>query len=354
MFKKILVPLDGSMRAEQAIPVAARIARACEGSIVLLQVAYPPVEYEAYRPEYSALNQTTLDAELAEDTNYLEIRAASGELADIKTEIKVLVGSASSTILSFAESISADLIVMSSHGYTGLKRWVLGSVADRLVRHASVPVLIVRDGGPVPSAPQEDSDRPLRALVALDGSPLSESVLEPAAYLVAALALPTQGALHLVRVIDFPLNYSTLRSQAYIDTGMVEQAKQEAEAYLGSIAVRLFQATLADLHLVVTTSVVNDPDIAGVLIKGAEDGSAVDGTGVVHGCDLIAMATHGRGSLQRWAVGSVTERVLHATKLPLLVVRPIKEAIPKPKTADAEGVEQEKVGASAHPWVGLF
>src|SRR5438105_14832549 len=104
MFKKLLVPLDGSVRAEQAVPVAACIARACEGSIVLVQVAYPPVEYEAYRPEHSALNQTPLDAELAEDTNYLEIRSASGDLAEIKTEIKVLVGSAASTILSFAES----------------------------------------------------------------------------------------------------------------------------------------------------------------------------------------------------------------------------------------------------------
>lgn len=350
MFKKILVPLDGSIHAEQAIPVAAHIARACEGSIVLLQVVHTPIEHEAYMPECSPLTQKAFDAELTEDTTYLKIRAASGELVDIKTEIEVRVGLPAPTILAFAESISADLIVMSSHGYTGLKRWVLGSVADKLVRHASVPVLVLRDQGSVPSTPQQDTDRPLRALVALDGSALSEAALEPAAYLVAALALPTQGALHLVRVVDLLPNYGKFGSLAFSDTGLIKQAKQEAETYLSSISDRLFHGALADLHLAVTTDVVTNPDVAEALIKEAEDSSAVDGTEAVRGCDLIAMATHGRGGLERWAVGSVTERVLHATRLPLLVVRP-KKAKPLPESKDTKTADEKVLVPS---WGGFF
>lgn len=191
MFKKILIPLDGSMRAEQAIPIAARLARVCEGAVALLRVVHPLIGAQTSMPEISSLDQTTLDAEIMGSSDYLQIRAASGELANIKTEIMVLAGSTASTILSFAESISADIIVMSSHGYTGLKRWVLGSVADKLVRHASVPVLVLRDEGLGPTGIY----RPIRALVALDGSALSEAILEPIAYLIAALAFPMQGTL---------------------------------------------------------------------------------------------------------------------------------------------------------------
>jgi nucleotide-binding universal stress UspA family protein len=322
MFQRILVPLDGSLRGEQALPVAARLARAFDGSLVLLRVAYPPVVYEGYMPELSPFPQPTLEAELEKVTDYLEGIAHSDNLAGTKTEIKVLVGPTAPTILSFAQSFPADMIVMSSHGYTGVKRWALGSVADKLVRHAPVPVLVLREEGPAPSIPQPGMGHPLRTLVTLDGSSLSETVLEPVAYLVAALAAPEQGTIQLMRVVDLPSTHGKLRSQAHIYIGVIEQARQEAEAYLRLTANKLHQGTLADLHLAITMSVVNDPDVAGAIIQMAEGDTEAQGTTAIQGCDLIAMATHGRGGLQRWAAGSVTERVLHATKLPLLVVRP--------------------------------
>ncbi len=297
MFKRILVPLDGSTRAEQAIPVAARIARALGDSVKLLRVVTNANE--------------TMNADLTEATSYLEKIAKSYELVGIATEVTTLVGAAAPMILSSAQSFHASIIVMCSHGHTGFKRWVLGSVADKVTHHSPIPVLVLREGGPVPATAVQ---QPVRALVPVDGSPLSEAVLEPAAYLAAALAQATsqQGALHLLRVIDLPATGGKFKSDAHIDTGVKEQVKHEDEMYLATLTNRLGQGDLTNLDLSVSSSIEVDPDVAEAIVKKAEQEKF----------DFIAMATHGRGGVQDWAMGSVSKRVLHATMVPLLIMRP--------------------------------
>jgi nucleotide-binding universal stress UspA family protein len=156
--------------------------------------------------------------------------------------------------------------------------------------------------------------QPVRALVAVDGSPLSEAVLEPAAYLAAALAEATsqQGALHLLRVVDLPTTGGKFKSDAHIDTGTKELVTHEDEEYLDTLVHRISVGDLAHLDLAITRSVEADPDIAEAIVKKAEQDKF----------DFIAIATHGRGGVQKWALGSVAGRVLHATKLPLLIMRP--------------------------------
>lgn len=311
MFKRILVPLDGSSRAEQAIQVAARIARALGDSVTLLRVVTTPVDYGPYIAPPATYARETIHADLAEATAYLEKIATSDELVGIPTEVKALFGAAAPTILSAAQSFHTNIIVMCSHGYTGFKRWVLGSVADKVTHYSPVPVLVLREGGPVPAAAVQ---QPVRVLVPVDGSPLSEAVLEPAAYLAAALAQATsqQGALHLLRVVNLPITGGKFKSDAHIDTGVKEQVKHEDETYLASLSNRLRQDDLANLDLSVTYSVEADPDVAEAIVKKAEQ----------ERFDFIAMATHGRGGVQDWAMGSVSKRVLHATSVPLLVMRP--------------------------------
>ena len=162
------------------------------------------------------------------------------------------------------------------------------------------------------------SGRPLRAVVPLDGSSLSESALEPAAQLVAALAPATQGAMQLLRVVDIPSSYGKFRTIAdlYFDVDMRAEAKREDEQYLQAVAKRFAEGELAQYHLAVTTAVAIDPDVAEAIVQTAEQAARAERFG---SC-LIAMATHGRGGLERWVLGSVAERVLHSTKLPLLVV----------------------------------
>ncbi len=312
MFKRILVPLDGSNRAEQSIHVAARVARAQGGSVILLRVATAPIDTGKFSSSIG-YTEEIVNADLKETASYLEDIAGSSELTGIPTEVNALTGAVAPTILSVAESLHADMIVMCSHGYTGYKRWALGSVADKVTRHSSVPVLVLREGGHE-LAPADQ--QPVRVLVAVDGSPLSESVLEPAAYLASALAEATshQGELHLLRVVDLPAGGGKFKSDAHIDTGTKEHVKHEDEEYLATLTHRLNAGDLAHLDLAITSSVESDPDVAEAIVKKGEQ----------EAFDFIAIATHGRGGVEKWALGSVAGRVLHASKLPLFVMRPQK------------------------------
>jgi nucleotide-binding universal stress UspA family protein len=314
MFQRILVPLDGSHRAERAIPVASRIARAFGSSVIMLYVVAPPVSSGKFRvpEEYPKVGT---DEELAEATEYLKILAQSDEFSGIKTEAQTLVGAVASTILSATQSLQADLVVLCSHGYTGFQHWRLGSVAEKVIRHAPISVVVLRDRGPDPATA---AGEPVRALVSLDGSTLSEAILEPVATLISGLAKATSqhGALQLMRVVDIPSGYGRFRStvDAHEDAGMREGARQEYEQYMEAVAKRFSEGTLSKHDLTVTTLVATDRDVAEVIVRRAEQEKV----------DFIAMATHGYGGLQHWALGSITERVLHATKLPLFITRPMK------------------------------
>ena len=323
MFQHILIPLDGSKRAEQAIPVAARIARACGGSLIFLRAVGTHIEFGTYITEPSVLVQEALELDLTMAIDYLARIKASHDLAGIETTVAVRSGGAALTILDVAQMQHVDLIVMCSHGNTGFKRWVLGSVAQQVARHSPLPVLVLNENGLVPTGSFPDPTHPLRALmglVALDGSVGAEAVLEPAAKLVTALAAPARGILRLTRVVDLPANEHGRGSHMRIDPLMKEEILYDAKTYLSGIADRLQSGPLAELKLTMVFSVAMGRDVASALLGVAESGKDAEGTDMLGSCDLMAMTTHGRDGLQRLAVGSVTERVLQATRRPLLVV----------------------------------
>ncbi len=324
MFKRVLVPLDGSMRAERALAVGARIARASGGSLLLLRVVGTSIEFWPYQAPQPKQSQHAVDVGLEEASKYLAGISASKSLEGVPTETMALFGPTASTILSVAYAHNVDLIAMCSHGYTGVTRWIMGSVAEKVARHAAVPVLILREGGPLPTGPHPDPMRPMRVLVPLDGSARSKSVIGPAASLISALASPAQGALHLTRVVKPAANEDV--NLARLDSVEKEHVLHKAKKYLGSTIEQMREGVVAqgvaELNLAITWSVAVDVDVAGAIIRVAENGEDAEGSGVFGGCDVIAMATHGYGGLQRWAMGSITERVLNATRLPVLVVRP--------------------------------
>ncbi len=339
MFRQIIVPLDGSKRAERAVPVAANIARACNGTVILLHTVKPIIDY-GYAP-YLVRSSSLTDAMLVQDLesakNYLYTVSHMEALAGIKTEIVAMSGIAAPIILAYARLYKTDLIVMSSHGYTGLKRWAMGSVTQKVVRHSPVPVLVLREGSPRPGELQSAEAQPLRALVALDGSELAETVLTPAVQLVSALAAPGQGELHLMRIVKVPSEYDY--KKAVID--ILEEVQHEATNYLAAVAGRLSNGIAAEYNVKVTWSVLSSSEIAAALIEAAEFGNA---EGTCQGCNLIAIATHGRGGLQRWVTGSVTERVLDGTRLPLFIVRPQQAPIVTGAGPQGEGQVVMKVG----------
>jgi nucleotide-binding universal stress UspA family protein len=306
MFQRILVPLDGSTRAESALPVAAQIARATGGSLLLVQVIPIPIDYSGGLSSAPLMTEEFLEMETKGAADYLQVVATSSALAGIPTKTDATFGFPAQYLMEAIQAHNCDLVVICSHGRTGLTRWALGSVAHALVHQSATPVLVLRqpDGAPPLALGQ-----PLRALVPLDGSQLAEEALGPAAHLIAALASPAQATLHLAQVVtDVPASADERLALAS------EKALQEARRYLAT-ATQRWQTSAQDLHLILTSSVEADLDVASALVNLAECEGA-------DGCDLIAMSTHGRGWLSRWVMGSITERVLNTTKLPLLVVRP--------------------------------
>jgi nucleotide-binding universal stress UspA family protein len=253
-------------------------------------------------------------------------------------------------ILDASAGLGANLIVMTSHGRTGLGRWLLGSVAAEIARDSRIPVLVVRNATLTPTlsdqasspatAPSAASQRPLAALVPLDGSPLAEAALRPVVRLLGALADPAPISLHLLAVIEpLPLTETAALGRGIEGEGHVALTAadttmlSEAEQYLCATAEQIqrdAQTILSGQALSVTWAAVWSPDVAHTISTtaeaGVEDGEGALPTTHLPPSDLIAMATHGRGGLHRWVMGSVTDRVLHATHLPLLVVRPAQVA----------------------------
>ncbi len=213
------------------------------------------------------------------------------------------------------EEYQADLLVMSSHGRSGFTRLALGSVAEHVIRHASVPVLVLRglcEGKPPRRA------TPI-ALVALDGSPQAETALQPAAEVLSALSSPQVGTLHLVRVLAPPVEI-----RAPVPAGQPapllereDETLRAAEGYLLRLAERLQAEGLGGHHPAVTWSLHVSEEISATLIHAGEQ---VDQEG--REALFLALATHGRSALARFATGgSIAADLLEHTTFPLLIVR---------------------------------
>jgi nucleotide-binding universal stress UspA family protein len=276
MFQQIMVPLDGSELAERALPCAEQLGVATGATLHLVHVVElaPPLTWP-FEPAYlpSSVYDDLVAQETQQATAYLDKMrgrvAASG--AHVRTE--QMVGYAAATLLDYERDAGIDLVVMCSHGRTGLARFALGSVAERLVRHGTAPVLLVRPfGDPVTLE---------HAVVPLDGSERAEEALR----VVDHLARCVVQEVTLLRVI-----------------GAAEEGP-EAERYLEEVAGRLTQKHLA------CSRRVTQGDSAEAIID-------------VAGTDkLVVMATRGRSALTRWALGSVADRVAHGGVAAVLLVR---------------------------------
>ncbi len=319
MFQRILVPLDGSARAEAAIPVAARIARAAHGTVILMRCIEPLTPYGPYLSgvsgpavSFSTTKRDTISA-------YLTQAAGHTSLAGMPVITRITEGPAADTIITFAESEGADLVVLCAHGTTGYHRWKIGGVAQHVIRHAQCPTLLLNEfaGDQPASAAVDQMDQAQSALVPLDGSALAEAAIPPAIELLSALA-PRTGRLHLLMVVA-----------PYVakELGISEdEFVQQTRTYVDRLARQLRSTPTEQLRLNISTSVVVDTDAADRILSIAEPQH--DGAEREPGYDVIVMATHGRSGMQRWAMGSVTERVVQTTRLPMLIVRPVAPTYP--------------------------
>ena len=332
MLQRILVPLDGSERAERGLTMAARLARGSGGALIIARIVNTPPFPLAPYGEPAQIALALIDTAREEADEYLKRVTARPELAGIAIETRAIEGHVTAGILDIARDEQCDLIVICTHGYSGINRWRLGRVAAQVARHAPTPVLVVpahdksekRDK----SEQAGSSDEGVRLLITLDGSGLAESALEPALALASALAAPERITAHLLHVVDFftvMMNDELPEKQPDVTgIGAEEQALEAARTYLAAQAERIQREHPG---VTVTTNARLASDVATTIHDVAEGNPAYD---------YIAMTTHGRGGLQRWAMGSIAERVLHMSKLPLLMVRaPANAAVARDAEAPA-------------------
>lgn len=339
MFSTILVPLDGSARAERALPIAVRIARARGATLLLVRVVADLIDMGAYMAPSATLDQGLVDREMEDARSYLEALAKSYRDTDVKVATQVEMGTPTQTLLGIISANQVDGVIIGSHGRSGLARWALGSVAQAIVRHSTAPVLLLRQQGPALDDDHDLRVGPLRVLIPLDGSALAEAALEPALFLGNVAANGDDFEAHIARVIPFV--------NAPDSDPLRDAAREEAQAYVDRIA-RQVTAT-GNTHAQITTSVISELDVADALARLTHSGELVSGAPNADGFDLLAMATHGRTGLPRLAMGSVTERVLSSTTLPALIIRPariIAEAEEPTKSA--------KPSAAPNAWPALF
>lgn len=303
MFQSILVPLDGSDFSEQSIAAAEYLAAEYNAALHLVHVHVPPI-----LPGFSAEAASRFDGTSADDWD-AEYRRSEVERMDRlarsihkvpkeNLEIRMLEGRVSDAIRDFAQESDVDLIVMASHGRTGLERLWLGSVTEALARQTTKPLLILR--------PSENGDEPKHPmkfehiLVSLDGSRESEAVLAPVRAFGHIGAKAT--LLHIVSEEfwsggeAFPLHPVSM-----------EQIMDRADEYLNSVARRL-EGDLEQVSIHVEVA----PNLAKSILHVAK------GLGV----DLLAMSSHGYTGLRRTLLGSVADKVLRATTLPVLLQKP--------------------------------
>jgi nucleotide-binding universal stress UspA family protein len=281
MFERILVPVDGSELSERAIPYAVALARAVKCPVHLFQGTTMPTTFALQPPISAATWQLIIDG------NREAAEANLGRLklpflaAGVPVTAGVELGYPPLQIIEQVAGPVKTLIVMATHGRGGLARWVLGSVAEKVVRDAGAPVFVVPAFSKM--AP------PLKTLlVPLDGSPLAATVLPVVTELAAAL----DAELVLFRAVP-------------LESPPAFAAEKAAFAYLEAERAALAKRAL---HV---QAIVRHGDAAETIIEHA----------CSHGVDAIAMATHGRSAIQRWALGSVADKVLHAVPAPILLLR---------------------------------
>jgi nucleotide-binding universal stress UspA family protein len=283
MYERILVPLDGSELAEQVIPYVEELTRKLNSEVILITAYLPGTCPE---PAFEA---------------YVEKKANELQGSGIKASWKVVQGDAAIEILNFAEKHGVGLIVISTHGRTGISHWPLGSIASKVIQRSHIPVFLVRSSQLATTA----ADKKLqKILVTLDGSLFAEAIVP----YVESLAKAMSSEVVLARVVE-PVRLPHLA--AYRER---EKYEQEYMAKLEREAGRYLNKKKSTLRAkgVKVSSALRQGKPAETIIQYAEDKSV----------NLIALTTHGFSGITKWAYGSVASRIIEGSSKPVLLVRP--------------------------------
>ena len=286
--KKILVPLDGSAVAEEIIIHVEMLARQSGAAVILMRVVpfLWPDDHVHVREMGDKMDKEASDYLFTIETHLVE--------KGIEASVLVHEGNVPEVICDTARESEVDLIAISTHGHGGVQRWALGSVTSKVIQASSVPLLVHRSTGE-----QVEEVHCKNVLIPIDGSQFSESIFPQARYIVELF----NAKVWFISAITIPGGFSVLEKEV---PAIEDKVTESIEHYYSTLESRFKEEKTINYEVVIRKG-----DPAQVICDFVEKNHI----------DLIAMSTHGRGGIRRWALGSVTDKVLHHSPKPILLVR---------------------------------
>jgi nucleotide-binding universal stress UspA family protein len=284
MFNRILVPLDGSTTAETILPQVRRLLRRIDAEVVLLQVATPPLADGA---------MALFEAALSASREYLREVSRRLEEQGVRARSLARLGPPAEVVLEVARSEGAELLALATHGRTGVGRLLMGSVAEEIVRKSPVPALLLRPFWTYEIAPETPVDR----------QPISN------------ILLPSDGSDRSLGILPEITELAKLFGARVVLLGAVEPAQGGPPEGRPDLSTEHLGTQLAETanhflsHGLDTLTRLDVDHPASAILRACQ----------AEKIDLIAMGTHGRTGLRRLVTGSVTERVLRESTVPMLI-----------------------------------
>ena len=308
MYKRIVVPLDGSRLAEQILSAVKSIAAASQAKVYLLGV----VDNSAYSANGGRGHQEYLDIMCAQAVTaaneYLRKLAGQLKLAPDRVHAEAKIGHVAQTIVEEAEKEPDTLIAMSTHGESGIARLLLGSVADKVLQTAKSPLLLFRPSEGVGAL---GTSYLTNLIVPLDGSDWSEQVLPHAREMAKALGLRITFVLATPSTFEQVVGFASM-GEMYVPLDLLEDMDAWAEEYLAAQVAATKKAGL---------------EAGCVHLKGDAGAQLVDYIKATPN-SMVAIATHGHSGIRRAALGSVANKVVRQAGVPTLVIRPRQPPVP--------------------------
>jgi nucleotide-binding universal stress UspA family protein len=300
MYTRILIPLDGSKTAEKVLPYARHLAAVLKLPVELLAVIDIAEMASHMAAEKARFLDTLIEDGMRNSEDYLRSAAATFAGANVKCTVEK--GRAEESIVEHAAKDKNTLITMATHGRSGVDRFLLGSVAEKVLRSSTSPLLLIRASV---EAKAEGEAAVKSIIVPLDGSDLAESVLPAAVELARSL----DAEIVLFRAYNIPYGAYSAGEGFYdpvnLDT-LLASIKDEAAEYLARKTDELKRNGVAKVSFVAKEGFSADEIIA--FARETKDG-------------MIAMCTHGRSGVKRFVLGSVSESVARHSVDPVLVLR---------------------------------
>jgi len=298
MYSKILVPLDGSRLSEGILPYARCLAKAFKIPIDLLLVIDPETISAASGPGTDRYLYAA-EADMKKNRSEYLDETVRSLLPSLTVNCSVETGYPAEAIVDKASAHPDTLVAMATHGRSGVQRWFIGSVADKVLHICTNPLLLVRTAGKEPANEQAGLKT---VIVPLDGSPLAELALPH----VTAMAKEIDLEVVLVRAYSLVSHMYMAEGMAPDFDQLTESIRDEVKSYLEE---KIRQLKVEGLEKVSYQLLEGDP--AAKIIDIARETPD----------NLVAISTHGRSGIGRWVLGGVTDRVVRHSSDPVLVIR---------------------------------